>query len=119
MNGNPLNSEPYAPPGLVLGRCGSATPIQLEASAVHVNSAFTRPGDQIGADSVTWYDPGDPHVHLYEIQQARRTTWVAPYARSDMGVPAAIAHTGYAVIVGAASHQVCHGQRAENCHTDS
>ena len=53
MNGNPMNSAPYAPPGLVLGRCGTAMPTVLEAAATDVYTWFDGPGDQVGAGIVS------------------------------------------------------------------
>jgi uncharacterized delta-60 repeat protein len=116
MSGNPLNSAPQAPPGLVLGRCGAATPLVLDASAVRVKPRSDVPGDQLGARIVSWYSPPSVTVHVYEIDQGRRVSWVAPGARTGFSSPAAVAHTAHAVIVATASHQLC---SEEECSTDA
>jgi uncharacterized delta-60 repeat protein len=116
VNGNPMNSAPSAPAGLVLGRCGDATATVLDAAAAHLNPAFKTPGDQLGAGIASWYNPPSAAVHLYTIAQERRISWTAPGAHAGFREPAAIAHTAYAVIVATASHQFC--LEAE-CTTDS
>jgi hypothetical protein len=103
-------------PGLWLGRCGTTTTTALDTGAGYLDQRPGEPGDQVGAGIVSWYSPADATVSLYDIQQKRRLTWVAPGARTDMSVPAAIAHTRYAAIVATATHQLCTG---ETCHTDS
>ena len=116
FNGNPMNSAPQAPPGLVLGRCGAAMPVALDTTAIDLRSQFEPPGDQIGARIVSWYSPPSATVSLYEISQGRRLHWVAPLAVGGFSEPAAIAHTAFSAIVATASHQFCRGER---CSTDS
>ena len=116
MNGNPMNSAPDAPAGLVLGRCGVTTPVVLDTTAVQIDPRSDLPGDQLGAGIVSWYSPPSATVHVYDIAQHRSLDWVAPGARSEFSSPAAVAHTGHAVIVATASHQLC---LERECKTDA
>jgi hypothetical protein len=116
MNGDPSDSAPQTPTGLLLGRCGATTPMILDATAVDHGTGFEPPGDQVGGGIVSWYSPPTTTVSAYEIGSGRRISWAAPGAPREFQLPAAIAHTHNAAIVAVASHEFCEGKY---CSTDS
>jgi uncharacterized delta-60 repeat protein len=115
-NGDPTNSAPQTPSGLLLGRCGATAPVVLDATASDAGAGFEPPGDQLGGGVVSWYSPSSTTASVYEIAPGRRISWTAPRAPREFTLPAAAAHTRSAVIVAAASHESCEG---EICSTDS
>jgi uncharacterized delta-60 repeat protein len=116
LNGDPMNSAPQTPMGLLLGRCGATAPLVLDATAADAGTGFEPPGDQVGGGAVSWYSPSSTTVSVYEIAPGRRISWAAPRAPRAFKLPAAVAHTRFAVIVAAASHESCEG---EFCRTRS
>ena len=109
---------PGAPAGLSLARCGRAPALALDPTAAPAAGA-SEPGDELGSGLVSWYSPGSATVSAYDIVHNRRLRWLAPGASGAFAEPAAIVHTGSAVIVATATHQYCFGHDLPSCVTDS